>query len=76
MGLVQVRQGTLYPTLHRLENRGMLATEWRESETRREAKYYTLTRQGRAALEDERLGWQRLSRAINAVLRTADGGAS
>ena len=45
--VIQVGQGSLYPALHRLDNRGLLATEWRLSETGREAKYYTLTSKGR-----------------------------
>ena len=49
----QVPQGSLYPALHRLEDRGWLAADWRESETGREAKFYTLTRKGRRQLETE-----------------------
>ena len=47
--VIQVGQGSLYPALHRLDNRGLLATEWRRSETGREAKYYTLTSKGRCS---------------------------
>lgn len=74
--VIQVRQGSLYPALHRLEQRRLLAPEWRISETGREARYYRLTRQGRATLENERSSWRRLTRAIGAVLRTADESAS
>ncbi len=74
--VIQVRQGSLYPALHRLENRGWLAHEWRVSETGREAKYYRLTKKGRAELESERASWQRLARAIGLLLRSADEGAS
>src|SRR6266568_2386161 len=49
--VVQVPQGSLYPALHRLENRGLLAADWKENETGREAKFYRLTRKGRAQLE-------------------------
>src|SRR6188472_4718416 len=49
--VVQVQQGTLYPALHRLENRGLLAADWKASDTGREAKFYRLTRKGRAHLE-------------------------
>ena len=49
--VVQVPQGSLYAALHRLENRGLLAADWKETETGREAKFYRLTRKGRAALE-------------------------
>jgi PadR family transcriptional regulator PadR len=73
--VVQVRQGTLYPALHRLENRGVLAAEWRESETGREAKFYKLTRKGRALLETESASWQRLSDAVSLILRLSVGGA-
>src|SRR5882672_7341746 len=48
--VIQVQQGSLYPALHRLENRGWLTAEWRESDTGREAKYYRLTRKGRAQM--------------------------
>jgi PadR family transcriptional regulator, regulatory protein PadR len=74
--VIQVRQGSLYPALHRLKHRGLLATEWRQSETGREAKYYTLTAKGRAQLERDRASWRRLVKAISVVLRTAEGGAS
>jgi PadR family transcriptional regulator, regulatory protein PadR len=73
--VVQVRQGTLYPALHRLENRAVLAAEWRESETGREAKFYKLTRKGRALLETESASWQRLSDAVSLILRLSVGGA-
>jgi PadR family transcriptional regulator PadR len=70
--VIQVRQGSLYPALHRLDNRGLLATEWRQSETGRDAKYYRLTKKGRADLERERASWRKFTRAINVVLRTAE----
>jgi PadR family transcriptional regulator PadR len=73
--VVQVRQGTLYPALHRLENRGVLASEWRESETGREAKFYKLTRKGRALLETEAASWRRLSDAVGMILKLSEGGA-
>jgi PadR family transcriptional regulator, regulatory protein PadR len=69
---IQVRQGSLYPALHRLDNRGLLATEWRQSETGRNAKYYSLTKKGRAELDLERARWRQFTRAINVVLRIAD----
>jgi DNA-binding PadR family transcriptional regulator len=74
-GVVQVPQGSLYPALHRLENRGLLAAEWRETETGREAKFYRLTRKGRAQLETEAAGWQRLAEAVGLILRMSEGGA-
>ena len=73
--VIQVGQGSLYPALHRLDNRGLLATEWRLSETGRDAKYYTLTSKGQSALARERASWRRLTRAVSVILRTAEGGA-
>jgi PadR family transcriptional regulator, regulatory protein PadR len=68
----QVPQGSLYPALHRLEDRGWLAADWRESETGREAKFYTLTRKGRKQLEAELVNWEKLSDAVALILRTAE----
>jgi|SRR5580658_10068731 PadR family transcriptional regulator PadR len=68
----QVQQGSLYPALHRLEDRGWLAADWRESETGRNAKFYTLSRKGRRQLETERVYWERLSDAVALILRTAE----
>jgi len=74
-GVVQVPEGSLYPALHRLENRGLLAADWKETETGREAKFYRLTRKGLKQLETETADWQRLIDAIALILRMADGGA-
>ena len=71
--VVQVQQGSLYPALHRLENRGLLAAEWRPSDTGREAKFYSLTRKGRRQLAAEESGWQRLTEAIGLILANAEG---
>jgi PadR family transcriptional regulator, regulatory protein PadR len=68
--VLQVQQGSLYPALHRLENRRWLASHWRVSETGREAKYYSLTREGTRQLAREDQNWQRLSRAVNLVMQT------
>jgi PadR family transcriptional regulator PadR len=73
--VVQVPQGSLYPALHRLENRGLLAAEWKETETGREAKFYRLTRRGRAQLETEAANWQRLTEAVSLILKMSEGGA-
>jgi PadR family transcriptional regulator, regulatory protein PadR len=73
--LLQIQQGSLYPALHRLENRGFLAAEWKASETGREAKFYRLTAKGRAYLKTETANWARLSEAIGLILRAAEGGA-
>jgi len=65
--VVQVNQGSLYPALHRLEQKGWLQAEWRESETGREAKFYTLTRAGRKQLAIEKDSWARLSGAVRLI---------
>lgn len=70
--VVQVPQGSLYPALHRLENRGLLTASWKETETGREAKYYRLTRKGRAQLESETASWRRLTEAIGLILQMAE----
>src|ERR1700732_1199998 len=75
-GVVQVPEGSLYPALHRLENRGLRNADWKETETGREAKFYRLTRKGRKQLETEAASWQRLIDAIGLILGTADGGTS
>ena len=71
--VIQVQQGTLYPALHRLENRGWLSSEWKESDTGREAKFYKLTRKGRAQLSAEQASWQRLSDAVGLILAEPEG---
>src|SRR5438270_13068241 len=73
--VVQVPQGSLYPALHRLENRGFLAADWNETETGREAKFYRLTRKGRAQLESEAASWERLTEAVGLILKLSEGGA-
>jgi transcriptional regulator len=70
--VVQVPQGSLYPALHRLENRGLLAASWSETDTGREAKFYRLTRKGRAQLEAETASWARLTEAIGLILNTGE----
>jgi len=67
---LQIQQGSLYPALHRLEQQAWIKAEWRESETGRQAKFYSLTRAGRKQLEKELANWQRLSNAINLVVQT------
>ncbi|MBI1896242.1 MAG: PadR family transcriptional regulator [Acidobacteria bacterium] len=73
--VVQVPGGSLYPALHRLENRRLLEAEWRKTETGREAKFYRLTRKGRAHLESGAASWQRLSEAVGLILGFVEGGA-
>jgi PadR family transcriptional regulator, regulatory protein PadR len=67
---LQIRQGSLYPALHRLERRGWIKARWGTSENNRRAKYYELTRKGRAQLETQTDAWRRLSVAISQVLET------
>jgi PadR family transcriptional regulator, regulatory protein PadR len=69
----QITQGALYPALHRLEQQGWLRGEWRKSdETGRDAKFYSLTRAGRAQLEKELAQWERLSNAVGLVIRMSE----
>ncbi len=70
--VLQVQQGSLYPALHRLEERGWLDAEWGETETGREAKFYSLSKAGRKQLAAEAANWERLSDAIGLILRTAE----
>jgi PadR family transcriptional regulator, regulatory protein PadR len=70
--LFQVQQGSLYPALHRLEDRGWLQAEWKATETGREAKFYTLTRKGRKQMEAEIRNWEQISDAVALILRTAE----
>lgn len=67
---VQVPPGSLYPALHRLERRGWLKARWGASEHNRRAKFYELTRSGRARLEAETGAWRRLTIAVNDILET------
>ncbi|HEX5424745.1 MAG TPA: PadR family transcriptional regulator [Candidatus Acidoferrales bacterium] len=69
--VLQVKQGALYPALHRLEQQGWIKSEWGESENNRRAKYYSLTRAGRQYLDREHANWERLSAAIGLVMNTA-----
>jgi PadR family transcriptional regulator, regulatory protein PadR len=70
---LQVQQGTLYPALARLEHDGLIESEWGISENNRRAKYYRLTRAGRARLEAETASWERVVAAIGAALATTAG---
>ena len=66
---LRVGQGSLYPALHKLEHNGWIDAKWGESENNRRAKYYSLTRAGRKALQAETLQWERLSAAIALVIK-------
>lgn len=65
---LMLNQGTLYPALVRLEQRGWIKGAWRQTENRREAKYYTITPAGRRAVEDQAVRWRRLSALVNKLL--------
>ena len=69
--LLQLNQGTLYPALLRLEQRGWISSKWGVSDNNRKAKFYSLTRAGRKQLQQEAENWDRMSAMINRVLRTA-----
>ena len=68
----QLQQGSLYPALHRLEDRGWLQAEWKQTATGREAKFYKLTKKGRKQLEAQVLNWERLTDAVRLILQTAE----
>ena len=65
---LQIRQGSLYPALHRLERRGWIKARWGASDNNRRAKYYELTRKGRARLEAQTTAWRKLTAAISRVI--------
>lgn len=67
--VLAVQQGSLYPALHRLEQQGWVTAEWKASDSGRDAKFYTLTREGRRQLERELESWSRLSSAVQLVLQ-------
>ena len=67
---LHIRQGSLYPALHRLERRGWIKAEWGASDNNRRAKYYELTTRGRARLEEEISAWHKLSAAVARVLES------
>src|SRR5947199_10522029 len=71
--VVQVNQGSLYPALHRLEQKGWLQAEWKQSETGREAKFYSLTRSGRKQLTVEKDSWTRLTGAVQLIFEEGNG---
>jgi transcriptional regulator len=71
--VVQVNQGSLYPALHRLEQKGWLKAKWKPSETGREAKFYSLTASGRVQLSAERNSWARLAGAVQLIFNEGSG---
>ena len=71
--VLAVPQGSLYPALHRLENRRLLVSSWKRSETGRDAKFYRLTPAGRARLEAGSASWKQLAEAVRLILRAGEG---
>ena len=71
--VLQINQGSLYPALHRLTRQGFITSSWRVTENNRRARYYALTAAGRRALADEQSSWERLSRAVDVVMRMSPG---
>jgi PadR family transcriptional regulator len=69
--LLKIEDGSLYPALYRMEERGWISSEWGVSENNRRAKYYKLTRAGRKQLAGERANWERVSQAVARILQTA-----
>lgn len=72
-GAFQWREGSLYPSLHKLEAEGLIVGEWEEKETGRKRRYYHLTREGRAALKEKVQAWTDLCRAVNRILEKSHG---
>ena len=72
-GVLQLGQGSLYPALYRLERQGYVSSGWRASDNNRRARYYSLTRDGRERLAEERAAWKRASRAVELVLQMTHG---
>jgi transcriptional regulator len=68
---LRIQQGSLYPALHRLERRGLIKANWGTTENNRRAKYYELSKRGRAQLEVEKEAWAKLTAAVAQVLGTA-----
>ena len=69
--LLKIEDGSLYPALYRMEERGWITSEWDVSENNRRAKFYKLTKAGRKQLEAESANWNRISQAISRILQTA-----
>ena len=69
--VLSVQQGSLYPALHRLEQQGWIESDWKDTELGRQAKFYTLTKEGKEQLDRELETWQRLSSAVGLVLKKA-----
>ena len=73
--VLRIEEGSLYPALYRMEEQGLIESEWDTTENNRRAKFYKLTRKGRSAADAELEGWLRLSKAVSRVLRAVEQGA-
>jgi PadR family transcriptional regulator, regulatory protein PadR len=73
--VLRIEEGSLYPALYRMEEQGLIDSEWQMTENNRNAKFYALTRKGRTAAQAELDGWLRLSKAVTRVLRAIEQGA-
>src|ERR1043166_1509084 len=71
-GALQIRQGSLYPALYRLENRGWLKGDWKSTEGGRDAKFYSLTKAGQKQLKTETASWERLCVAVSLILQSSE----
>ena len=74
-GAFQWREGSLYPSLHKLEQGGLISGEWEEKETGRKRRYYHITKEGRAALKEKLQSWSDLCQAVNCILEKTHGHA-
>ena len=74
-GAFQWREGSLYPSLHKMEQGGLIVGEWEEKETGRKRRYYHITKEGRAALKEKLESWSELCAAVNTILGKSDGKA-
>jgi PadR family transcriptional regulator PadR len=72
-GELEVNQGSLYPALQRLEQQGLITSDWQTTENNRRARYYEITAAGRRALGEETESWRRFSAAVETILRTSEG---
>ena len=70
--VLAINQGSLYPSLYRLQRQGWITSEWQVTENNRRARFYALTKAGRKQLAEERKNWERLSQAVNLVLETSE----
>lgn len=73
--VLRIEEGSLYPALYRMEQKGLIASEWGLSENNRQAKFYRLTRKGRQDMNAENESWTRLSSAVSRVLKAVEEGA-